>query len=73
MTLIPEDQLKELILSYPDLLPARRELLVEFMQSLSPADLAEMVTCEETPAEEVPFIRACCGLPPVDRPLLKSL
>ncbi len=74
MTLLPKVELIRLVnANHFEIERERREFLIEFMESLSPHELDLMLRCEETPAEEVAFIRACCGLPALDQPLLKSL
>jgi hypothetical protein len=73
MTLLPAHDIRQIIRTFPGLAQDRKEFLFEFMASLSPVELDQMLECDSTPAEEVAFIRACCGLEPLDRPLMKSL
>lgn len=73
MNLLTREELQKLIATHHDLTRERREALVEFMQSLTPGELDEMLRSPETPSDEIPFLRACVGLAPLEGRELRSL
>jgi hypothetical protein len=73
MNLLDKIALLRLVNTYPGLERERRQILVEFMESLSPRELSDMLECDSMPPEEIAFCRACCGLDPVEARTLHAL